>query len=92
MRCIRLSSVLWALGAMVMTAAELMQPVAAQAPTRGPSLAQVGGGTVTDIRVEGVQRIEPETVRSYLLIQPGDAWDDEQVDRSLKALFATGRT
>ena len=90
MRCIRLSSVLWALGAMVMTAAELMQPVAAQAPTRGPSLAQVGGGTVTDIRVEGVQRIEPETVRSYLLIQPGDAWDDEQVDRSLKALFATG--
>ncbi len=90
MRCIRLSSVLWALGAMVVTAAELTQPVAAQAPTRGPSLAQMGGGTVTDIRVEGVQRIEPETVRSYLLIQPGDAWDDEQVDRSLKALFATG--
>jgi outer membrane protein insertion porin family len=37
-----------------------------------------------------VQRIEPETVRSYLQIQPGDAWDDEQVDKSLKALFATG--
>jgi outer membrane protein insertion porin family len=90
LRCIRLSSVLWALGAILFTAAELMQPVSAQAPARGPSLAQLGGGTVTDVRVEGVQRIEPETVRSYLLIQPGDPWDDEQVDRSLKALFATG--
>jgi outer membrane protein insertion porin family len=42
------------------------------------------------IKIEGVQRIEPETVRSYLLIQPGDAWDDELVDRSAKALLATG--
>jgi outer membrane protein insertion porin family len=50
----------------------------------------MGGGTVGDIRIEGAQRIEPETVRSYLLIQPGDAWDDERVDKSLKALFATG--
>ena len=50
----------------------------------------MGGGTVSDIRIEGVQRIESETVRSYLLIQPGDAWDDELVDKSLKALFATG--
>ena len=48
------------------------------------------GGTVTDIRIEGAQRIEPETIRSYLLIQPGEAWDDELVDKSLKALFATG--
>jgi outer membrane protein insertion porin family len=90
LRCIRLSSVLWALGAITIMGAELIQPVSAQAPARGPSLAQMAGGTVTDIRVEGVQRIEPETVRSYLLIQPGDPWDDEQVDRSLKALFATG--
>ena len=50
----------------------------------------MGGGTVADIRIEGAQRIEPETIRSYLLIQPGDAWDDELVDKSLKALFATG--
>ncbi len=34
--------------------------------------------------------IEPETVRSYLLLQQGDAWDTERIDRSLKALFATG--
>jgi outer membrane protein insertion porin family len=42
------------------------------------------------VRIEGTQRIEPETVRSYLLVQPGDPFNDERVDRSLKALFATG--
>jgi outer membrane protein insertion porin family len=64
-------------------------PAAAQPPDRPLQLAQAGG-TVRDIRIEGVQRIEPETIRSYLLIQPGDKWDNEKVDRSLKALFATG--
>ncbi|HTZ37149.1 MAG TPA: outer membrane protein assembly factor BamA [Stellaceae bacterium] len=47
-------------------------------------------GTISDIRIEGLQRIEPETVRSYLLLQPGDPWDPGRVDSSLKALFATG--
>ena len=52
--------------------------------------AAAGAGAISDIRIEGIQRIEPETVRSYLLLQPGDAWDPERIDRSLKALFATG--
>jgi len=34
--------------------------------------------------------VEPETIRSYLLIQPGDPFDAERIDKSLKALFATG--
>jgi outer membrane protein insertion porin family len=49
-----------------------------------------GGDRIANVRIEGIQRIEPETVRSYLLLQPGDPWDPEKVDRSLKALFATG--
>ena len=48
------------------------------------------GGTISDIRIEGLQRIEPETIRSYLLVQKGDSWDPERIDGSLKALFATG--
>ncbi len=60
---------------------------AKQVPTALPGL---GSGTVTDIRIEGAQRIEPETIRSYLLIRQGDPWDEEQVNKSLKALFATG--
>ena len=55
----------------------------------GGAFAQ-SGGIVRDIRVEGAQRVEPETVRSYLLIQPGDAYEASRVDRSLKSLFATG--
>ncbi|HEX3952499.1 MAG TPA: outer membrane protein assembly factor BamA [Stellaceae bacterium] len=48
------------------------------------------GGTISTIRIEGIQRIEPETVRSYLLLQAGDQWDAERINGSLKALFATG--
>jgi outer membrane protein insertion porin family len=57
----------------------------------GPVAAQVAtGGTVAEIRIEGTQRVEPETVRSYLLIQPGDPFDADRIDRSLKALYGTG--
>jgi outer membrane protein insertion porin family len=45
---------------------------------------------VRDIRVTGNRRVEPETVRSYLQFSVGDAYDAGKVDRSLKALFATG--
>ncbi len=48
------------------------------------------GGLVSEIRIEGGQRIAPETVRAYLTIQPGEAADAEQLDKSLKALFGTG--
>ena len=58
------------------------------APAR--SAAAAPGGIVTAIRVEGNQRIEPGTIRSYMLIQPGDAYDADRIDRSLKSLFSTG--
>jgi outer membrane protein insertion porin family len=54
-------------------------------------VAQVpSGGIIKEVRIEGTQRVEPETVKSYLLVQPGDPFDADRVDRSLKALFATG--
>ncbi|MDA5193774.1 outer membrane protein assembly factor BamA [Govanella unica] len=42
------------------------------------------------IEVKGNQRIEPDTVRSYLAVAPGDAYSAEKVDQSLKNLFDTG--
>ncbi|MCP5364096.1 MAG: outer membrane protein assembly factor BamA [Hyphomicrobiales bacterium] len=47
--------------------------------------------TVRHIRIEGLQRSSPDTVRTYLLIREGDAFDPDRIDRSLKSLFATGR-
>ena len=49
-----------------------------------------GMGVVRDIHIEGNQRIEPETIRSYLTFQKGDAYDPARIDGSLKSLFATG--
>ncbi len=42
------------------------------------------------IEVRGNQRIEADTVRSYMLLQPGDTYDADRQDRSLKSLYATG--
>lgn len=49
-----------------------------------------GSPTISTIAVEGVQRVEAETVRSYLLVREGDPFDAVRIDRSLKSLFATG--
>ncbi len=46
-------------------------------------------GTVRSVVVEGNQRIEARTVQSYLLIEPGEAFDADRIDLSLKTLFAT---
>ena len=71
------------LGLMPITAAE------AQSGRETVELAQ-NSGSVREIIIEGMQRIEPGTVKSYLLIREGDAFDAARIDRSLKSLFATG--
>jgi outer membrane protein insertion porin family len=48
------------------------------------------GGLIEEVRVEGMQRIEPETVRSYLRVGPGESFDSLLLDESLKSIFATG--
>ena len=45
---------------------------------------------VAGFDVVGNLRIEADTVRSYMLIRIGDEMDTAKIDRSLKALFATG--
>ena len=52
-----------------------------------PATAQT---SVEEVLVEGNERIEVETVRSYLSIVPGDPFNARDINDSLKRLFATG--
>ncbi len=45
---------------------------------------------IADIQVQGNQRIETPTVLSYLTVRPGDLFDPDALDQSLRNLFATG--
>jgi outer membrane protein insertion porin family len=75
-------------------ALSLLAPASAPAQDAvGPGFAladAIAGGTIAAIRIEGNQRIEEGTIRSYMLVQPGDPFDPDRLDRSLKTLYATG--
>ena len=47
-------------------------------------------GVISQIAVQGNQRIEPATIRTYIAVREGDPFDPVAIDRSLKNLFATG--
>jgi len=74
-------------------------PVAAQAPTAAtttPALAapaapavQPGSGVIKTIAVTGNQRLEADTVRSYIKLRPGDPYTRESLDQALKDLYAS---
>ena len=70
------------------------QAAAPAAPLRAAPAAPASpvrtGGTIEAIKVEGNQRIETGTILSYMLVRPGDPFDPDRLDRSLKTLYATG--
>ena len=61
----------------------LMAPAA---PAPAP---ETDGGTIKSIAVTGSQRIEGETVRSYVRLRAGAAYTRETLDQALQDLFAT---
>ena len=60
--------------------------VAAQAPA-ATAAAQVD--TVRQIAVAGAQRLEANTILSYIHLRPGDPWNQAAGDQVLKELYAT---
>lgn len=52
--------------------------------------AQSGAPNISEIRIQGVERIEPSTVMTYLDLRVGDRMDQANLDRALKSLFGTG--
>jgi outer membrane protein insertion porin family len=51
---------------------------------------QAHAETIAQITIQGNQRVEQETVLSYLQFSRGDEFDAEKIDESIKVLFQTG--
>ncbi len=66
-------------------------PSAATSDTPAPAtaLAPADGGTIRSIAVSGSQRIEADTVRSYVQLRAGGAYTKATLDQALRDLFAT---
>lgn len=52
--------------------------------------AQQAPTIIKTIQVQGNQRVEANTVASYLLFAPGDPYSEARLDVSIKTLYATG--
>ncbi|WP_353204169.1 outer membrane protein assembly factor BamA [Sphingomonas sp.] len=70
------------------------QPTAPAAQTAPPPpvaipLAAPVTRTIKSLRVEGAQRLEPETVLSYTKLRSGQAYTNETLDQALKDLIAS---
>ena len=61
----------------------ISQPASAQDAVAAPTL-------IKTIQVQGNQRVEANTVASYLLFAPGDPYSETRLDTSVKTLYATG--
>ena len=64
-------------------------PAADPAPATPAAPVPAISGTVRSIGVVGNQRLEPDTVRSYIKLKPGDHYTAEDLDQALKDLFAS---
>jgi outer membrane protein insertion porin family len=62
-------------------------PVAAQ--TAPVAAAPASAETIRSISVVGTQRLEPDTVRSYIRLRAGQPYSQVAADQALKDLFAT---
>jgi outer membrane protein insertion porin family len=61
-------------------------PASAPAPPPLPAPVQ---RTIRSIAVRGNQRLEPETIRAYANLAPGQTYTAETLDQALKDLYAT---
>ena len=67
-------------------------PMAAaqEAPAEAAPQAYQPPTLIRTIQVQGNQRVEANTVASYLLFAPGDPYSEDRIDLSVKTLYATG--
>ncbi|WP_298670192.1 outer membrane protein assembly factor BamA [uncultured Sphingomonas sp.] len=64
-------------------------PVAAPTVTTAPAATPPVVRTIRSLRVDGSQRIEPETVLSYTKLRIGEPYTNETLDQAIKDLYAS---
>ncbi|MEZ5939111.1 MAG: outer membrane protein assembly factor BamA [Hyphomonadaceae bacterium] len=80
----------WFAGALALTASASAILASQEMLGIAGAAAQESSDVISRILVENNQRIEARTVLSYMLVKPGDPYDANRLDLSLKALIATG--
>ena len=75
--------------ALVSTLAVLLGGTALVAPLQAAAQAQPQSAVIGAVEVQGNERIDSETILSYLPLSVGDTIDPQRLDIALKALFKT---
>jgi outer membrane protein insertion porin family len=70
-------------------AAPVVPATPAAAPTITPAPLQPVADTISTVAVVGAQRLEPDTIRSYIKLRVGQIYTQTLADQALKDLFAT---
>ncbi|MEQ1497863.1 MAG: outer membrane protein assembly factor BamA [Novosphingobium sp.] len=67
----------------------MAQIAPAAAPVAVPAPAPAQGVTISAVNVVGSQRLEPDTIRSYVKLRVGQPYSQASADQAVKDLFAT---
>jgi outer membrane protein insertion porin family len=88
-RMLLVGTILGSMGAPLMAQAVAPPlPAPAPAPVQAAPRAAISG-SIRSISVTGAERLEPETIRSYANLSPGQTYTAETLDTALKDLYAT---
>ena len=80
------------MGSTALAASGTMTPAFAQATPPAPAAAPTAPAAFDEIKsitVVGTQRLEGDTVRSYIRLRTGQLWTQASADQALKDLYAT---
>ena len=69
--------------------AQVAAPAAPAAVVSAPVAAPEAAVPIQSITVNGAQRLEPDTIRSYIKLRVGQTYSQAAADQALKDLFAT---
>ncbi|MFM5884754.1 MAG: outer membrane protein assembly factor BamA [Novosphingobium sp.] len=69
--------------------AQAAAPAAAPAAPAAPAPVEAAPVAIKAVNVEGSQRLEPDTIRSYIKLRVGQPYSQQAADQALKDLYAT---